>query len=51
MPNYYIADSEQELNEHNEQAAEIEQNECKALNFDWGSVKAKGLNFRDEEAQ
>ena len=25
MPNFYIADSEQELNEHNEQLAQIEQ--------------------------
>jgi len=51
MPNYYIPDSEQELNEHNEQLAQIEQDECEAQNFDWASVKARGLNFRDEETQ
>ena len=27
MPNYFIPDSEQELNEHNEQLAQIEQEE------------------------
>jgi hypothetical protein len=27
MPNYFIPDSEQELNDHNEQLAQIEQNE------------------------
>lgn len=36
MPNFYIADSEQELNEHNEQLAQIEQNDadCRECNRD-----------------
>jgi len=49
MPNYYIPDSEQELNEHNEQLEQIERDECEASSFDWGSVKSRGLDFRDEE--
>ncbi len=51
MPNYYIADSEQELNEHNEQLAQIEQSECEPLDFDWSAVRSKGLNFRDSETR
>ena len=36
MPNYYIPDNEQELNDHNEQLAQIEQNEIQSeCDHDW----------------
>ena len=36
MPNFYIADSEQELKEHNEQLAQIEQSEIQSeCDHDW----------------
>ena len=36
MPNFYIADSEQELNNHNDQLAQIEQSEIQTnCDHDW----------------